>query len=106
MIINPSKDKQFTVNLKLNGKTIKVVDEAKLLGTTITSNLKWDQKTSEIVRKAYSRMPLLAKISEFQPKIKDMITIYTAYIRSILEQSCEVWSFSITEEQSNENNFG
>ena len=27
MIINPSKDKQFTVNLQLNGKTIKVVDE-------------------------------------------------------------------------------
>ena len=27
-----------------------------------------------------------------------MVTIYTSYIRPILEQSCQVWNFSLTEQ--------
>ena len=45
-------------------------------------------------------MQILRKIAEFRPKYSDMITIYTSYIRSILEQSCQVWHSSLTQENA------
>ena len=48
-----------------------VVDVTKLLGTIITSDLKWSKNTAFLVRKANARMRFL-------------VTIYTSYIRSIL----------------------
>ena len=45
-------------------------------------------------------MRLLHKISEFSPPIEDLVTIYTSYIRSILEQSCTVWHSGLTQEDS------
>ena len=43
MISNNSKNYQFTTNLKLKDQSIEVVNEAKLLGTIITSDLKWNR---------------------------------------------------------------
>ena len=43
-------------------------------------------------------MRILHKISEFSAPREDMITIYISYIRSILELSCQVWHFSLTQE--------
>ena len=36
-----------------------------------------------------------------KPVIQDLLTIYTLYIRSILEQSAVVWHSRITEENKN-----
>ena len=100
MIINFSRKYQFTTPLEINGKSIDVVDETKLLGTVITSDLKWKRNTEELVKKAYSRMQILHKIAEYGPKIEDMKTIFILYVRSILEQSCVVWGTSLTQENS------
>ena len=102
MIFNFSKDKQFTISLRLRDKEVCVVDKFKLLGTHITSDLKWEINTHEIVKRAYARMVILRKLFEFKPKIEDMKIIYMSYIISILEQSCQVWNFSITEEIAND----
>ena len=79
---------------------IDVVNETKLLGTIITSDLKWDSNTNNIVKRANARMSLLRQLSKFKPKLEDMKIIYISYIRSILEQSCQVWHFSLTKENS------
>ena len=39
--------------------------EAKLLGTIITDDLKWNKNTKGIVRKVYQRMQLLNKAANF-----------------------------------------
>ena len=57
-----------------------------------------DKNTSNITKKAYSRLELLKKLSSFQAPTKDMKQIYVAYIRSLLEQSCTVWHSSLTVE--------
>ena len=41
MIFNYTKNYQFGTNLELNGQTIDVLQETKLLGTIITDDLKW-----------------------------------------------------------------
>ena len=100
MIFNFSKDHQFSTQLKLNGETIETVSSARLLGTILSSNLKWDQNIEDIVKRANGRMQLLRKVAAFNPPIEDLKTIYILFIRSLLEQSAVVWYSSITEENS------
>ena len=52
MIFNFTKTKQFTTRLSINNKPIKIVKEIKLLGTYITSNLKWNKNTKFLVKKS------------------------------------------------------
>ena len=46
-------------------------------------------------------MQMLHKLKSFNVANEDLVTIYILYIRSILEQSCQVWHYSLTEEDSN-----
>ena len=102
MIFNFTKDKQFTINLKTEGKDIEVVNETKLLGTVISSDLKWDSNVNSIIKRANARMNILRRLTEYKPKQIDMKIIYISYIRSVLEQSCQVWHSALTEENSSD----
>ena len=102
MIFNFTTNYQFNTRLRLEGKNIDTVQETKLLGTIITDNLKWDKNTENIVKKAYARMAILRKLSSFQAPEKDMKQVYIAYIRSLLEQSSNVWHSSLTIENEND----
>ena len=90
MIFNAT-DQKFTTRLKLNNENLEVVKHTKLLGVEITDDLKWNNNTESLVKKANMRMELLRKVSEFCTDIEERKNIYILYIRSILEQSCVVW---------------
>ena len=47
-------------------------------------------------------MRLLHKLVEFGVPRQDLLNIYILYIRSILEQSCQVWHSSLTLENSSD----
>ena len=61
----------------------------------MNDKLKWDSNTSYLVKRANARMRLLHKLVEFSVPQKDLLAIYTMYVRSILEQSCQVWHSSL-----------
>ena len=94
IIFNFSKKNQFTSNLSVNIVKLEIVNEVKLLGTYITSYLKWNKNTKVIVKKAYARMQLLNKSANFTNNRYDLRSIYLTFIRSILEQSVVVWHSS------------
>ena len=96
IIFNFSKKNQFTTNLSVNNVKLEIVNEVKLLGTYITSDLKWNKNTKVIVKKAYARMQLLTKSANFTNNRYDLRSIYLTFIRSILEQSAVVWHSSLT----------
>ena len=98
MILNFTHNYQFSTNISHNGNDLETIEETKLLGTIVTSDLKWHKNTEYLVKKANARMRILHKISEFSAPREDMITIYISYIRSILELSCQVWHSSLTQE--------
>ena len=64
----------------------------------ITEDPSWQANTDMVVKKAFKRMCILRKLFEFKVKLKDLKQIYTLYIRSVVEQSCVVWSHSLTQE--------
>ena len=96
MIFNFSKRFQFCTNISLEDEIIETEQETKLLGTFITSDLKWNKNTSEIVKSAFKRMQILHRAAKFTSNKRDLRTIYIAYIRSILEKSAVVWHSSLT----------
>ena len=91
LIFNFTKKYQFSTEFEIEGQKLETVQEAKLLGTIVTNNLKWDRNTEFIVKKANKRMELLRKISSFGANWDDLKNIYILYIRSLLEQSSTVW---------------
>ena len=96
MIFNFTKKHQFTSRLQLKGKNVEIVTQTKLLGTIITNDLKWHANTKHIVKKAWARMQLLRKVSTFVMSVKEKLDIYKKFVRSHLEQSCTVWSSSLS----------
>ena len=87
MIINFTKNSQFTTRLNENNVNIEVETMFKLLDTWITSDLKWDVNTQCIVKKAYARLQLLNKAASYTRNKSAIKNIYKTHIRSILEQS-------------------
>ena len=99
MIFNFSRKYQFCTNMKLESESIETVKEIKLLGTHITSDLRWNKNTSEIIKSAYQRMQILTRAVKFTTNRNDLRSIYISYIRSILEKSAVVWHSSLTEKE-------
>ena len=98
MIFNFTNNHQFTTRLSVNNENIEVVDNAKLLGTVITDDLKWDLNINEIIKKANPSRQILDKISDLGTPLNDLKQIYILFTRSILEQSSPVWHSSLTQE--------
>ena len=98
MIFNFCQDYQFSTRLYIGNSLLDTIHETKLLGTIVTSDLKWNSNTNMLVRKAFTRMQILHKLNSFSVGQEDLKTIYILYIRSILEQNCQVWHFSLSEE--------
>ena len=97
MIFNFTTNKQLSTRTKLNNTNIEIVEKTKLLGLVLTNDLKWEENTELLVKKANSRIHVLRKCSNFTKDIEELKNIYILIIRSILEQSCTVWHSSLTE---------
>ena len=78
MIFNFTKQFQFTSRTKMNGHTIDVISETKLLGVMINNKLTWDSNTLYLVRRANARMRLLHKLVDFGVPTADLVNIYTS----------------------------
>ena len=54
----------FEAGLTLGDKEIESVDKMKLLGLTVTNDLKWRTNTDEMVKKAYSKLWILKRLKK------------------------------------------
>ena len=62
--------------------------------------MKWHKNTNMLVSKGFQRMIILQKLSQFDVSREDLVNIYKLYIRSILEQSCQVWHTSLSQDDT------
>ena len=90
MIFNFTKNHQFHTRVCMDNVQLDVLQETKLLGCIVTSDLKWRKNTDELVRKGYQRLLLLHKLYSFNVPVRDLVLIYVLFCRSILEFSCVV----------------
>ena len=98
MIFNFTDNHQFTTRLELKGQNVEIVDQMKILGTVIKSNLSWNDNCQLIIKKVNARMQLLRRIHSFGATVDEMVHLWIVFCRSVLEQSCVVWHSSLTQE--------
>ena len=99
MIFNFTHDYQFSTRVHLNGTLLDTIAETRLLGSIVSSDLKWHSNSEALTKRGYQRMIILRKLYEFDIPQEDLVLIYCSYIRSVLELNSNVWFSSITNEE-------
>ena len=105
MKLNPKKCKELRIcflrnpptlsQLTINNTSIEVVESHKLLGVLIQDDLKWRSHILSITKKAAQRLYILRVLRRNGLPPKDLLSVYTALIRSVLEYACPVWHSSL-----------
>jgi hypothetical protein len=96
MLFNSAKTKDFTPKLKIDNDIIELVEEMKLLGVKITSDMKWNKNTEYITQKAYSRLWMIRRLKQIGAKQEELLDVYVKQIRSVLEYAAVVWHSGLT----------
>ena len=108
--LNPSKCKVMQICFKrqppsppdlcIAGKRLEVVNETRLLGLIVQSDLCWDLQINSMVSKSSCRLYMLCCLKRFGVPVSDLISVYIGYVRPIVEYACPVWHGSINIKQS------
>ena len=79
--------------LKINNKPIKIEKVVKFLGMNFDSKLNWDHHITNIVTRCNKKINLIRSISgnRWGANKKNVLTIYKALIRPILDYGCEAF---------------
>ena len=91
MVFDFRKKKTPLVPLSIAGEVVEEVKSFKFLGTTISSDLKWDENFSSAIKKAHQRLFFLRQLKKFKVSHSILTQFYRAAIESILTFSITVW---------------
>ena len=64
MLFNSAIKRDFTPELKLRDKTPDLVEKFKLLGVKVTSEVKWNENTSNITKKGFARLWMMRRLKQ------------------------------------------
>ena len=105
MNLNPKKCKELVISslrtrpdlgpLCVNERPLERVSSHKVLGVTISDTLRWNEHVCEIVSKASKRLYILRVLKRSGIPPEDLINIFYALVRSVLEYACVTWSTSL-----------
>jgi hypothetical protein len=103
--INESKCKEFCISfapstrefqpITINGKIVERVTSVKLLGLTISNNLKWNRHISHICKKVAPRLYFLRQLKRAKLPTNDLILFYSTCIRPVIEYVCQEFHDSL-----------
>ena len=85
-----------------NRENLEVVEETRLLGLVLTSDLKWYANTKSVYARAISKMWLLRrmKVLKLDPHI--IFDYYLKEIRVLAEQGVAIWNSGLTKGQDSD----
>ena len=96
MMFNPYKSKDFMPEFNINQTRIELVEEAKLLGVIISSDLSWAANTKYITKRCNKKTWMLRRLKNLGASQKDLLDVYIKQIRSLAEFAVPVWNSSLT----------
>ena len=101
MKLNASKTKELRVNFSacppsfppivVNNQPVDIVKHVKLLGVTISNDLKWNLHVDVICTKASKRLYALRLLKRSALPDPVLVNVYSTCVRPILEYACEAW---------------
>ena len=97
ILFKPCTSIDFMPDLRLGDHELEVVEEMKLLGLIIRSDMTWVSNTDNMVQKANKRMWILRRLKNLGAQEDDMVDLYTKQVRSVLELAVPAWHGAITQ---------
>ena len=79
----------------IDGHALEVVRSHKVLGLVIQNDLKWNTHIESVVSKASKRLYIIRILRRGGVPVEDLLSIYFALIRSVLEYCCVVWHHAL-----------
>ena len=103
MLFNPGKKHDFLPQIQTqDGSTLEVVEEAKLLGILVRSDMSWKSNTKLLCRKGYSRLWMLRNLARMGTARTDLVDLYYKQCRSVLELAAPAWTPGLTRTEVNQ----
>ena len=97
MLFNPSKKFDFLPQIQTDeGSTIEVIEETKLLGILVRSDMSWKSNTKMLCKKGYSRLWILRNLARLGMSRESLIDVYFKQCRSVLELAAPAWTPGLT----------
>ena len=90
------KVRDFNPTMYIENTHIEVVEELKLLGVKITSDLKWNSNTEYITKRGYKKLWMLRRLKTSGANSQELKDIYCKHVRSLLEYGAVVWHPGLT----------
>ena len=104
MKLNPAKCKEMLIcfqrslpdipNILIEDKQLKRVSTYKLLGVHISNDLTWNNHIDYLSKKAAKRIYFIRQLKRAGVAVRELVHIYVASIRSVIEYAAPVWFFS------------
>ena len=98
MLFNPGYSKDFLPQFEIEGKTIDLVEQTKLLGLIVSSDLSWSANTDYMLGRCNKKLWILRRLKKLGANKEDLLDVYSKQIRSILEFAIPVWNSALTGE--------
>ena len=96
MLFNNWKKWDFMPELEVGGNQLDLVEEMKILGVVMTSDLIWSANTKYIVEKAFSRVWMLRRLKILGVEASNLKDVYIKQVRSVLELAVPAWHSALT----------
>ena len=109
MSLNPAKCESMQVcfmkkppeplALEIDHQPLRQSESVKLLGIYIRCDLKWNDQVDSMIKRANGRMHLIRILKRHGLPTEDLCTIYTGFLRPLLEYATPVWNGGLTKQQ-------
>ena len=100
MMFTTSRIKAFPAEIFLNGKNLEVKQKMRILGVIVSSDLRWEENTDHICKKAYKNMWVLRRMKSLKMDIFTIMDYYMKEVRVHVELAVPVWHSGLTLKQS------
>ena len=103
LIFNKSKKYAFPPEFSFqDGQILEVIEQTRILGIQLSTDLRWHNNSKAMYDKALSRMWLLRRMKSLKLEPEIILEYYIKEIRSIVEQGVPIWNSGITKGQVND----
>ena len=103
MLFNWSRSRDFMPQIvNGSGDNLEVVEEMKILGVIVSSDMTWHKNTRYICGKGYSRLWMLRNLKRLGASCQELVDVFYKQCRSVLELAVPAWAGAITNSECNQ----
>ena len=82
-------------NIELDNIELELVDEMRLLGVIIQSDMKWTANTEYMMERAYTKVLVISRLKGLGAQTSELVDMYRKQVRSVLELAVPAWNGAI-----------